>query len=304
MGHFKKMGFFRCCVFECGSTSNTIPKLKFHAIPAKAVKRKRWIEQICKHSGFRNAFLGDYSVICSLHFSKDCYEAGRLSVTADPTIFFKPQRRIKDAPARTSAAPEASADPSASFLRPVPLTDSLLSAIQLADSEEDEPRPDVPADPSVLDHSGWARFVEAPPTDSPSHPAQFVVTETETLEPNVLCDSSSGNESEDSDSTDSTDSSDSETEPINAASTKRPQDAEDSEVNSSDSETDPINAASTKRQQDAEDSEVSSSDSETEPINAASTKRQQDADATIRKQKLLINRLSVRSSRQKKKTST
>ena len=50
-------------------------------------------------------------------------------------------------------------------------------------------------------------------------------------------------------------------------------------------------------------SEFYSSDSETDPIEAAFIKKQQDADATIRKQKLLINRLSVRMSRQKKNTS-
>ena len=89
------MGFKSCCVFQCEGNSKSIPKLKFHAIPAKPVKRKRWIEQIAKNSGFRSAVLGDYTVICSRHFSEDCYTAGRLSVTADPTLFFSKRRKIE-----------------------------------------------------------------------------------------------------------------------------------------------------------------------------------------------------------------
>ena len=73
--HIRKMGLQYCCVFQCESNSKTIPKLKFHTIPAKPVKRKRWIEQIAKHSGFRSALLGDYTVTCSRQFSEDCYTA-------------------------------------------------------------------------------------------------------------------------------------------------------------------------------------------------------------------------------------
>ena len=86
-----------CSVYDCASSSKTKSKLKFHTIPADMNRRLRWIEHVCKHSGFRDEKLRDYSYICGLHFSKDSYNSmGRLLPSAEPTLFFKPPRRIKD----------------------------------------------------------------------------------------------------------------------------------------------------------------------------------------------------------------
>ena len=86
-----------CCVIGCESSVKNKPlELKFHVIPAEMNRRKRWIDQIDKHSGFRRGKLTDQTCICNLHFSPDDYSfSGRLLPAAEPTLFGSKRRRIE-----------------------------------------------------------------------------------------------------------------------------------------------------------------------------------------------------------------
>ena len=90
-----------CAISQCHSTSKDRPRLSFHELPSNWERRSLWIESITNNAG-HNRELRDYSFICSLHFTVDCFRPGKkktLTASAVPTVFethFK--KKIRDTP--------------------------------------------------------------------------------------------------------------------------------------------------------------------------------------------------------------
>ena len=83
-----------CCIFECCSSQTSNPRPKLHTIPAATDRLSQWIEIITKYAGFSS--FSEHSVVCSLHFSEDSYQEGRLSKTAVPNLFGRKRKEIVD----------------------------------------------------------------------------------------------------------------------------------------------------------------------------------------------------------------
>ena len=90
-----------CAISYCRSSSKNSPRLSFHEFPSNWDRRNLWIESITNNAG-QSRELRDYSFVCSLHFTVDCFREGKknaLNLTAIPTIFGRNiQEKQRDVP--------------------------------------------------------------------------------------------------------------------------------------------------------------------------------------------------------------
>ena len=116
----------RCCVGNCSNTNS--PEISLFRFPADQVVRSKWIEQI-KRTRVKWSGPGQYSLVCSKHFTEDCFDpvtkirsdlgwkqrkTRKLLSSAVPTLFERKSEaafaKRKDAP-----SPPASKKPRTAF---------------------------------------------------------------------------------------------------------------------------------------------------------------------------------------------